>query len=399
MTNKQTPHKNCSDLLLDEKFLRWRIFPDAETDKYWHGQLQEDPSLKDKIALADDYIKKHTFKKKTMTSDDRKALFTKIQESLEQNEKKRTIRTYVQYAATACAAIALLIIGTTFYRSTQNTPANTISSEIIVGSLLQSQDIQLLSGKESHNFHSDIEVKIDAEGDAKIIQKDSEGKTLKIARSKINRLIVPYGKRTQLTLADGSMVWLNSGSILEFPSQFVDKNRKIRLVSGEMYIEVAPDKKRTFYVKTSDFNVQVLGTKFNITAYVDAPKSVVLAEGRIVLQSENGTKVNLAPNEQATFNNNLNFNLQKVNVNQFISWKNGYMLLENTPILYVLKKIERYYNLSFNFDKDVNLQSRTCTGKIYLSDNLDNVMTTVALLSSTTYKKENNQIYITTKSD
>ena len=65
----------------------------------------------------------------------------------------------------------------------------------------------------------------------------------------------------------------------------------------------------------------------------------------------------------------------------------------------VLEKIERYYNLTFNFDRDVNLQNRTCSGKIYLSENLDNVMTTIALLTSTEYRKENNNIYITNENN
>jgi len=63
----------------------------------------------------------------------------------------------------------------------------------------------------------------------------------------------------------------------------------------------------------------------------------------------------------------------------------------------VLRQIGRYYNLSFNFENDMNLQKRTCTGKIYLSDNLDNVMTIIGLLSSTTYTRTDNKILITNK--
>jgi ferric-dicitrate binding protein FerR (iron transport regulator) len=86
-----------------------------------------------------------------------------------------------------------------------------------------------------------------------------------------------------------------------------------------------------------------------------------------------------------------------VDVNQFISWKNGYLELNKTSMTEVLKQIGRYYNLSFNFDKDVNLQKRTCSGKIYLSENLDNVMITIGLLSSTQFTKKDNQIYISNK--
>jgi len=65
----------------------------------------------------------------------------------------------------------------------------------------------------------------------------------------------------------------------------------------------------------------------------------------------------------------------------------------------VLSQIERYYNLSFNYYRDISIQKRTCTGKIYLSDDLDNVMITIGLLTSAKYKREKNQIYIINDSD
>jgi len=189
----------------------------------------------------------------------------------------------------------------------------------------------------------------------------------------------------------------NSGSVLEFPAQFTGNNREVRLTSGEMYIEVATDRQKPFHVRTSDFNVKVYGTKFNVSAYDDSPKSVVLVEGRVSLQSANKKETILSPNEQAVYSDNGTFHTQKVHVNQFISWKNGYLEFDKTPMTEVLKQIGRYYNLSFDFDNDVNLLKRTCTGKIYLSENLDNVMTTVGLLSSTICTKKENQIFITNK--
>ena len=202
-------------------------------------------------------------------------------------------------------------------------------------------------------------------------------------------------KHTQLNLSDGTKIWLNSGSVLEFPTQFTGKNREIRLSSGEIYLEVAPDKKKSFIVHTSDFSVKVYGTKFNVSMYNDSPHYVVLVEGSIGLESTvQSAEIRLSPNEQAVFSKNGTFSKCTVDVTGFISWKNGYLTFDKTPMNEVLKQIGRYYNLSFNFDQGVNLQKRTCSGKIYLSDNLDNVMTTIALLSSTRYINQNGQIYI-----
>lgn len=117
------------------------------------------------------------------------------------------------------------------------------------------------------------------------------------------------------------------------------------------------------------------------------------------MQSAGGNEIKLMPNEQAVWSQDGTFETQEVDVAHFISWKNGYLIFEDAPMTEVLKQIERYYNLSFSYDKDVTLKDLTCNGKIILSENLDNVMTTVTLLTSTQYKKENNRIYITNDSD
>jgi len=232
------------------------------------------------------------------------------------------------------------------------------------------------------------------------MQKNKEVQKIEIKQEQLNTLIIPYGKRSTITLADGSRVWLNSGSVLEFPVQFDRKKREIRLTSGEMYIEVTPDQNKPFFVHTSNFNVRVYGTKFNISNYTGSLQTIVLVEGSVSLKSNDPNyqkELFITPSEKAIYSENGTFNTQKVDVNQFISWKDGHLSFDKTPITEVLQQIGRYYNLSFDYEQDVNLQKRTCSGKIYLSDNLDNVMTTIGLLSSTAYSRVDNQIFITHK--
>src|SRR5690606_32958933 len=102
----------------------------------------------------------------------------------------------------------------------------------------------------------------------------------------------------------------------------------------------------------------------------------------------------LVPNQLAIYDTQTGtFSRQQVDVSSYTSWNEGYLILNNTPMTEILRLVGKYYNLSFSYEQDVNLQKRTCTGKIYLSENLDNVMTTIALLSSTRYERENNRIY------
>lgn len=92
---------------------------------------------------------------------------------------------------------------------------------------------------------------------------------------------------------------------------------------------------------------------------------------------------------------NHQFVKKQVDVSHYTSWKDGYLEFDDTSIIEVLDKIGRYYNLSFDFGNQPLLLQRTCSGKIYLSENLDTVLATISLLSSAEYRKENQIIFIT----
>lgn len=388
-----------TDFLKDKQFIRWQLVPDETLDGYWNDFIEKNPDLNDELQHAIDYLKTTGLNNKRLSETERISLLNKIQSSIKRTSKKIKIRRIIRLSVASCAAVVLLLVGLNRFLSHEKARPSSSQQELIVGNLLAGEDIQLITGEESLSFQNDIQVEFAENGKAKIIQNNLEEKTVELTKSELNRLVVPYGKRSALTLSDGSKVWLNSGSVLEFPAQFNNKKREIRLASGEMYIEVFSDSQKPFYVHTSSFNVKVYGTKFNVSAYADSPQSVVLVEGSVGLQSTTGNEIKLIPNEQAVYTDDGIFDKQKVDVNRFISWKNGYLEFDKAPMTEVLKQIGRYYNLSFDFDNDVNLQKRTCTGKIYLSENLNNVMTTIGLLSSTTYTKNNNQIFIVNKTE
>jgi len=302
-------------------------------------------------------------------------------------------RRFFWYAA-ASAAVVLAIVGITLF-SPSPKPIVIPNKELIVGERLNDEDIQLITNGEAILLGNDAQITLSEEGTAEVAQGRNKPGKVKIARNKLSSLIVPYGKRSALTLADGSRVWLNSGSVLKFPAQFGGDRREIHLTSGEIYVEAVYDRGKPFYVQTGNFDVKVYGTQFNISNYPSSPQSVVLVEGSVGLQSKGHKELLITPSEKAVYSGSGTFVTQKIDVNQFVCWKDGYLSFCKTPMSEVLQQIGRYYNLSFDFQNVVNLQKRTCTGKIYLSDNLDNVMETIALLSSTRYEKEDYRIFIT----
>lgn len=385
--------KHYTDFLKEPDFVQWQLTSDEALESYWLEFIQKNPHLENEFSQAITSLKKEILNKNTLSKTEQSELLYKIEQTLQASKKQKQRKIIVQYVA-ASVAVALLLIGITFFLPKGNN-INEISNEsLIVGELLNNEDIKFITNEKSMSFQNDVEVKLDKRGTVEITQKDKEAINIEVDNAKINTLIVPYGKRSTITLADGTKVWLNSGSVLEFPSQFANNKREIKLKSGEIYIEVSPDKNKPFNVITSDLNVRVYGTKFNISNYNDAPHTVVLIEGSVSIQTNESKEVILNPNELVKLSENGSFEKTKVDGNEYISWKDGYLTLNKTPMSEILNQISRYYNLSFDFEKDVNLKNKTCTGKIYLSENLDNVMTTLTLLSSTQYKRDKNSIYI-----
>ncbi len=387
-----------TDFLKDEKFILWQLLPDNKSDEYWGSFIKNNPHLILEINKASAFLKTTGLNKSHLTTNEKSDLLDRLLKSFTQSRKKKLISRVIQYASVACVIIAFTI-GFSLNSFKEKSLGIQENSEQIVGHLLNNKDIKLISGENTLLFSKDVQVELDKDGKALISQKNESAKSIEISNTSLNKLIVPYGKRSSIVLSDGSKVWLNSGSILEFPATFKGKTREIVLAQGEMYIEVAHDVKKRFQVHTSVFDVNIYGTKFNISTYNDSPKSIVLAEGRVSLKSFKGDEFFLSPNQQAIYSESGKFITKKVDASQYTSWKNGYLTFDKTPMPEVLRQIGRYYNLDFNYENDINLQKRTCSGKIYLSENLDNVMTTIGLLTSTKFINVNNKISITNESN
>jgi len=377
--------------LKDEKFIEWKLLPNDELNIYWMEFLQLHPEEKDNILLAESYLKKVDFDSIKISPKKKRETMHRLKQSLNKYNQKRKIRSFT-YVAVSCAAILLLTIF--IHKELIHPDCELVPSrDFIVGNELESEDILFITENNTASFKSNVDIQIDNDKTAQIYSKNNEIEEISINQHTMNKLVVPYGKRSKILLADGTQVWLNSGSTLEFPSDFTGKSRDVYL-SGEMYLEVAPDKNKSFNVHTMDYNIKVYGTKFNVSSYNGFRSSVVLVEGCVGLQSTNKQELRLLPNEQAIYLDKGVFTTKEVDVIPFICWKDGYLTFEDTPVIDALKLIERYYNFSFNYDDDVSLKDLTCTGKIVLSDNLDNVMTTLALISNTKYKKKDKLIYI-----
>ncbi len=168
-----------------------------------------------------------------------------------------------------------------------------------------------------------------------------------------NTLSIPYGKRFDILLSDGTHVYLNSGSSIKYPVKFIEGEVRKVFLQGEAFFDVAKDKKHPFLIESRSLNIKVLGTQFNVSTYPeDTDTEVVLVEGSLSLNSlENKSKQNqniiLEPGFKGVFNTSeKTIATQKVNTSMYTSWIKGNLIFRNQTFDNIIKKLERHYNIS-----------------------------------------------------
>ncbi|NLZ95175.1 MAG: FecR family protein [Bacteroidales bacterium] len=183
--------------------------------------------------------------------------------------------------------------------------------------------------------------------------------------SNYSEIYVPKGETMRILFQDGSQAYLNSGTKMTYPEKFGLKNRKVFL-EGEAYFNVSSNKKRPFIVETDKANITVLGTSFNINAYGnDSIVEVVLDEGEIVLGVDKRSYA-ILPGQKVTYNKvdgltsiaNLDKSLQES------MWRNNVLHFSNTPLLDVVKTLNRRYDIRFVIEDSATLEyTYTLTSK------------------------------------
>lgn len=167
---------------------------------------------------------------------------------------------------------------------------------------------------------------------------------------KLLSLSTPRGKDCHLVLPDGTKVWLNAESMLDFPSQFGNGKRVVRL-KGEAYFEVTKDKKRPFVVKNDYFTTTVLGTVFNIRAYDKKDANVVLVSGSVAVSTGFLSDVKyIKPGEMAVCKGRNQWDIHPESTYPYTQRKEGYFYFDNMSLHKIMAEIGRWYNKTVVFE-------------------------------------------------
>lgn len=215
-----------------------------------------------------------------------------------------------------------------------------------------------------------------------------------------NTVRIPYGKKWNVVLSDGTKIYLNSGSTLKFPVQFIEgKERKVFL-EGEGNFHVTKDSTNAFVVVSKGLNTKVYGTVFNVSAYKDDEDTkVVLVEGSVGVYKEGLTydkdsNLMLIPNQMAALKNNKDvIAITDVNVESYISWVEGVLFFKNEKFKDIAKKLERHYNIRIkNNFKELNMER--FNGRIDAEKDISYVLNLFSKNKTFSYKINNNQLII-----
>lgn len=162
-------------------------------------------------------------------------------------------------------------------------------------------------------------------------------------------LSTPRGKTFEVVLADGSKVWLNAESRLEYPSRFTGDNRVVKLY-GEAYFQIAKDETHPFIVETDGLQTVVLGTEFNMKNYNNMTPHVTLIKGSVkVCNTHNNRSIMLSPGENVRLSEDGSFTKQEVDVDAYIYWRDGYFYFDNISFADIMQEIGRWYNVNVVF--------------------------------------------------
>jgi ferric-dicitrate binding protein FerR (iron transport regulator) len=223
--------------------------------------------------------------------------------------------------------------------------------------------------------------------------------------TRYTEIVVPMGQMTQIRLSDGSKIWLNSGSVFKYPTEFDQSSREV-FIDGEAFMEVATDKHKPFIVNTKKFSAEVLGTSFNVSAYsTDARASLTLVEGSVLLRSDDKMwSKTLIPGQIATMATGEIPGVSNINTDFYTSWKEGKIVFRKETLEEIAKKMERWYNVEIRF-KDETLKSLVFSGTFLKYKPVEQVLKSLSIMNNQIdfiYENRNDQknvIYLVRKNN
>ncbi|SMC48641.1 FecR family protein [Pedobacter africanus] len=290
-----------------------------------------------------------------------KQSFTKITDTIDAKPQHRRIGLWPRVAA----VLALIAIGIYFfnYRSNQGPeqlqqPAATVA-DITPGktgatlTLANGKKIRLADAANGQ-IAREAGIIVRKTTDGQLVYEMSASDEAGSSAAKTNTLSTAKGETYIVTLPDKSRVWMNAASSLTYAAGLNGQERRVKL-EGEAYFEIAKDKTRPFIVESRGQKIEVLGTHFNVNAYADEEKvTTTLLEGSVRVWGKAGSRI-LKPGNQSKLNDNT-ITVTQADTELATAWKNNKFLFENDDIRYIMRMIERWYDVEVVYTGEIPVE-------------------------------------------
>ena len=402
MTENKYIGFSVEDLLHDQEFVFSVKSRNSSED--WDQFLQSNPESGNNMIEARKIIQLFQTNEGTLAVDRKYKLWKNISrfnDDFSRNYKRIKLITFTKVAA---SLLILISLGGLMYQHFSRIENQYQFSESRKDLKTDNPLLVLSNGRtvELKKTESKIEVlkgqgAIQINDDQIVDNQTSNDKTT--IEAKFNEVIIPFGKKSKLILGDGTTVWLNAGSRFAFPPKFIGKNREVFL-DGEAYFEVAKNVQKPFLISTGDIKIEVVGTKFNLSAYSsDNLSETVLLEGSVNIW-DNGKlfkdKISMVPNQKATYSKSgKDIVLEpEMEPGLYIAWVEGWYQFKNESLEKVFLKLEKYYNVRFKYDQKIISGLLPVSGKLDLKDSLEEVMTVLSKVAKFKYQISGNSVII-----
>ncbi|WP_372648060.1 FecR family protein [Draconibacterium sp.] len=390
---------SSTDFLNDDSFIQWLLKSDSDAELYWDTFIEEHPEKKEEIDEAVEIFDHFRFSHEELSLDEVFSIWNNVKH---QSVNKRTsLLTILKYAAVFLLVFTTGALSYYFYNEADKETEFTIAETEPLN--FDEAQIILSDGKSIPLNSKDSEIKYDATGNKIIIDNDTIQQSKETNEPVTNRVIIPYGKSSQVTLSDGTRVWLNAGSQLLYPSVFDKKQREVLLI-GEAYFEVEHNEHVPFVVRTEHADVEVLGTSFDVLAYPDDHMfQTVLVTGSVSIESKKSgllsgkNKMVLVPNQMFYLDKESGVNyINNIEVDSYTSWKEGMFNCNKQDLSRVVRRLERYYNKQIHI-KDPLLGTYKISGKLDLKSDISEVLDVLQAFVPIDWGKQQNGDYFIVK--
>lgn len=332
----------------------------------WIAENERNKDLFDKICSEDTMQKKiHNYK-----NSDAEQAFDKFLKARTQRSKRRILYRVLSGVATIALCLGLWTLVQLQKQKTQ--PLQVATTEQHATDISENKPVLTLGdGTQMNVWGDNLHFKETEKGqkimlgDSLLSQRDDSTTT-----ESYNTLEVPAMCDFHFTLSDGTKVWMNAASTLKYPTKFAADSRTI-FASGEIYLEVAKDAKRPFYVAIDGITIKVLGTSFNIRAYENENDTkVTLIEGKIAAQT-NDKEYTLTPGKQLkrgkTFGG---VGIRTVDPTEIIAWTKGYYVFKKSRLQDVATTLQNWYGVTIMMTSEIS-STTTYTGVVNKKESLD----------------------------